>query len=95
MSYIKAEEFLDAFHVASARQDKEFIKTVEMVVADIPTYDVVEVVRCKDCNNCETNYPEKEPNKEPVMVLFCTRHMCGTLPDEFCSYGSERKEVKE
>ena len=39
-----ADDFLDLFYVASAGQDKAFIKSVEMVVEDTPTVDAVEVV---------------------------------------------------
>lgn len=46
---IDAEDFLDLFYVASAGQDKTFVKVVEMVVEDTPAIDAVEVVRCKDC----------------------------------------------
>ena len=42
--YIDAEDFLDLFYVASIGQDKEFIKTVEMVIADTPTADVAPVI---------------------------------------------------
>lgn len=41
--YIDAEEFLDLFYVAAFKQDKLFVKTVEMVVEDTPTADVVEL----------------------------------------------------
>ena len=49
--YIDADNLLSLFYVASAGQDKEFAKTVEMVVDDTPTIDAVEVVRCKDCKH--------------------------------------------
>jgi hypothetical protein len=38
-----ADDFLDLFYVASAGQDKAFIKAVEMVVEDTPTVDAVGV----------------------------------------------------
>ena len=37
---IYANDFLDLFYVASAGQDKSFIKTVEMVLEDTPTVEV-------------------------------------------------------
>ena len=88
MAYIDRDEVLQKMQNWHTRE-----RLIDCV-RDMPTADVVEVVRCKDCKHCETNYPEKEPNKEPVMVLFCTRHMCGTLPSEFCSSG-KRQEVAE
>lgn len=39
MKLIDAKDFLDLFYVASAGQDKRFIKAVEMVVEDVPTVD--------------------------------------------------------
>ena len=53
-------------------------------IADAPTVDAVEVVRCRQCKHCD---PENH---------HCDHHM-GTVaplkrePDDFCSYG-ERKE---
>ena len=41
---IYADDFLDLFYVASAGQDKEFIKTVEMVVEDTPTVSVITAI---------------------------------------------------
>lgn len=40
---IYIDDFLDLFYVASAGQDKMFVKVVEQVVEDTPTADVVEV----------------------------------------------------
>lgn len=37
--YMDADVFLDLFYVASAGQDKAFVATVEMVVADTPAVD--------------------------------------------------------
>ena len=53
-------------------------------IADAPTVDAVEVVRCRECKHCD---PENH---------HCDHHM-GTAaplrrkPDDFCSYG-ERKD---
>ena len=40
---IYADDFLDLFYVASAGQDKMFVKAVKQVVEDTPTADVAEV----------------------------------------------------
>ena len=52
---------------------------------DVPTADVVEVVRCKDC----IRYVD---NRE-ACVTYCTRGLrnIDVMPDDFCSHG-ERKE---
>ena len=41
-------DFLDLFYVASAGQDKTFIKAVEMVVEDTPPVDAVEVAHIEE-----------------------------------------------
>ena len=82
---IDADDFLDLFYVASAGQDKLFIKVVEMVLEDTPTIDAVEVVRCRECKH--------------LMFSDCYGE-CGmgymgvVRPDDFCSRG-ERKEGAE
>lgn len=58
-------------------------KAVADAIANTPTADVVEVVRCKDC-------------KQSYFVKSCSKYECrkgcGTLKyaNDFCSYG-ERK----
>ena len=42
---IYVDDFLDLFYVASAGQDKMFIKVVEQVIKDTPT-------AVKDCEQC-------------------------------------------
>ena len=60
---IYASDFLDLFYVASAGQDKAFIKTVEMVLEDTPTVEVKrgrwlpQILlgqRVWDCSECAT-----------------------------------------
>lgn len=56
-----------------------WLESVESILHDVPTADVVEVVRCKDCK-CDDSNPQHLP---------CT----GWYPpdDFFCAYG-ERSE---
>lgn len=90
---IYADDFLDLFYVASAGQDKMFVKVVEQVVEDTPTADVQEVVRCKDCKYFDRKH------------LMCGRcgdidEPCGgclyngscTYDDGYCHHGERRKE---
>lgn len=53
-------------------------------IAEAPTVDAVEVVRCKDCTFCK---PSAAPGR-----FFCDWHRdyFETFPDDFCSHG-ERK----
>ena len=78
--YIDADDFLDLFYVAAMGQDQEFIKTVEMVLDDTPTADVVEVVRCKYCKWYQLYH------------LACIHpYFNGWINvDGFCSYGEKR-----
>ena len=52
-------------------------------IADIPTVDAVEVVRCKDC---------KHLGFKGLCDSVCNRKMVGIVkPDDFCSYGERRE----
>ena len=91
---IYADDFLDLFYVASAGQDKMFVKVVEQVVEDTPTADVVEVVRCKDCKRCY----EKRTKRNNQLMRFCMR-MDGNEyqvnANDFCSYGTPKERGGE
>lgn len=91
---IYADDFLDLFYVASAGQDKMFVKVVEQVVEDMPTADVVEVVRCKDCERCY----EKRTKLNNQLMRFCMR-MDGNEyqvnANDFCSYGTPKERGGE
>ena len=92
--YLYTEDFLDLFYVASAGQDKMFVKVVEQVVEDTPTADVVEVVRCKDCKQCY----EKRTKRGNQLMRFCMR-MDGNEyqvnANDFCSYGTPKERGGE
>ena len=82
---IEADEFLDLFYVASAGQDKAFVKIVEMVVEDTPTVDAVEVVRCKDCDK------SKRSHLFGSGWRFCMNNSQHHKDGHFCSYGERRE----
>ena len=52
-----------------------------------PTADVVEVVRCRECNHCFTD----------DRTMYCERAtgLDEILPDDFCSYGKRREPNQE
>ena len=89
--YIDAEEFLDLFYVAAFKQDKLFVKTVEMVVDDTPTADVVEVkhgfntgnaniFECSVCGYGVDDIYEADEKNYPVWEFnFCPH--CGAKMD--------------
>lgn len=61
---------------------EDFVKVAN--VNDIPTADVQEVVRCKNCRFFDP-YVEVEDFDGQ-----CTARCCETDREEFCSYGSKR-----
>lgn len=92
--YIDAEEFLDLFYVAAFKQDKLFVKTVEMVVDDTPTAEVEEVKHGHFVRN-ERNIPKMKEFHEKGFALsmntksiFWTCSCCGSwasLTQKYCS----------
>ena len=68
------------------------IRCVERALKNVPTADVVKVVRCKDCKHCESYYPKKVKGEEPEIAYYCDLLEYPTEPTHFCSYG-ELKEV--
>ena len=60
------------------------------MIYDAPTVDAVEVVRCKNCRDCEMGYPEKRLDREATQAWLCKRYKMYRKPDDFCSYGERR-----
>lgn len=58
-------------------------------IADAPTVDAVEVVRCRDCKRCFKHTTKRNMQK----MWICMRNEVDVCvrPDDFCSYG-ERKD---
>ena len=75
-------------------QSMEYTRGVEIardIIKSLPTADVVEVVRCKDC----IHYYELEP---VCLKIYSDGNVSADAwqerkPDDFCSYG-ERKDGK-
>ena len=92
--YIDADDLLNA--LKEERKNGNFVftsKWIKEIIGKLPTADVVEVVRCKDCKcgnlliqdgqeivSCTNEAP-------PFADYFCPPMRL----DDFCSYG-ERKE---
>lgn len=78
---IYANDFLDLFYVASAGQDKSFIKTVEMVLEDTPSVEVKHGrwiqhnkgqnnwVECSECNTVGSPFWKRCPICEAKMEV--------------------------
>ena len=69
-------------------RSEEFMTAIDVAIADLadaPTVDAVEVVRCKDCKFGDW---DSEPND--AMVCMRTKDGFWRSGNDFCSYG-ERK----
>ena len=61
----------------------------EGMIAGLPTADVVEIMRCKDCEHYKP-----QPTRNNGKTKYCCRSAYVRVnSDDFCSYG-ERKEEK-
>ena len=73
-------------------RSEEFMTAIDVAIADLadaPTVDAVEVVRCKDCKFGDW---DSEPND--AMVCMRTKDGFWRSGNDFCSFG-ERKEGAE
>lgn len=52
--------------------------------------DLVEVVRCKDCERCEHNFPVKAIDNEAIEGWLCKVNGRYVSPTDYCSYGERR-----
>lgn len=84
--YIEHEAIIRAFVECGFN-----LRRVKAIIHSLPSADVVEVVRCKDCKSCDFFYPVKSINEEAIGAYFCKVLERYTSPTNFCSYG-ERKE---
>jgi hypothetical protein len=68
-------------HICTAEDCEDILK----LVAELPTADVVPVVRCKDCKFYE-------PYKKPVEDFDgeCIARDCEADETDFCNYGERR-----
>ena len=65
--------------------DLPYKASVKRVLIQAPTEDVVEVVRCKDCQHYEADIIAGQ-------IGYCNEHQKGMYDENFCSYG-ERKDT--
>ena len=78
--YIKREDAIKAMARGIGIPYTDFIDVAERCMDDIPTADVVEVVRCKDC-------VYREVKGEGMTHWFGCRIMEHNDDDWYCSYG--------
>lgn len=64
------------------------MSAVEYVLFNLPSADVIEVVRCKDCADWDKTWqPSAEGHYCPSIDLV-------TKPDFYCGYGERREDDK-
>ena len=78
-----AGEFDHEIHIA----DEAFADAIR-IIESIEPADVVQVVRCKDCENWQTDWNPSIPD----------RHYCAVMDsmmkaNDFCSYGEMREDT--
>lgn len=82
--YISQDAAIDAVDVCNLHRG--IIDALQAIISDIPSADVVEVVRCRDCYAYRRD-PElaKAANLDPKQ--YCALLRCEFPSDGFCSYG--------
>jgi hypothetical protein len=98
--YIKIED-LQKFPIRKDHYDKvngsiKYVFGVEDVLEYaeyLPTYDVVEVVRCKDCKHNVANWQHDELDIEDYTDIVCDYFMTdGMEANDYCSHGERRDD---
>ena len=97
--YIKREDAIKAMARGLGIPYTDFIDVAERCMDDIPTADVVEVVRCKDCKYRSKEWYEDKRHKDGGYWLVCCENdaiaerIYGLAQDnDYCSYGERKDE---
>ena len=89
-----AKKAYENANIFTATAIREHIKPLLDKIVDLPTADVVGVVRCKDCERCY----EKRTKRNSQLMRFCMR-MDGNEyqvnANDFCSYGTPKERGNE
>ena len=64
-----------------------FLKSCELFKNKV---DFVEVVRCKECNNCGCCYLVKRRGEKAIEAYYCKLDGRYVPPDHFCGCGKRR-----
>ena len=76
-----------AFHIGIAD-----LCDLKELLADVPTVDAVEVVRCRDCKRCFMHTTKR--NRQKMWICMRNEVDVCVRPDDFCSYG-ERNDGEQ
>ena len=71
-----------------------FTVGIKQAIDEIPTDDVVEVVRCKDCENCLCINDRYMCKRNAIYNDSYKEFygLCAVAKEHFCSYGERRKD---
>ena len=83
---IEAEKVYELGHRTPFHVGIADLCDLKELLADVPTVDAVEVVRCRDCKHRGTDYCIFHIKGEPA-----DEELLRKLDNDFCSYG-ERKD---
>ena len=65
---------------------EHYSSLINMLITKQPTADVVEVVRCKDCEFC-SNHPTSDEAKMCINPKWSDEFYTLVQDNDFCSYG--------
>ena len=84
--YMKRDSVIKSI-TAEIKSDRDATIVAEMMLADVPEEDVIDVVRCKDCKHHEELLNNNDGN------MLCWVHGLDVIVDRngYCNYG-EREE---
>lgn len=89
--YIKRESLIENLNKFAPEQ---YNALVDMIIRKQPVADVVEVVRCKDCQYGKGNDYEGSV-KVPFMYHCTYDDLSYNGADHFCSYGKRKEGAEE
>lgn len=61
-------------------------------INEVPTADVVPVVRCKDCKYSELRYGSKKKGEPSTAHYVCTTRNSTTVGEGYCHWGERREK---
>ena len=68
----------------------------DMYIHDCSNYmspDVVSVVRCRDCANCDFSYPSCDKEGNLTEAYYCETHKMNVKPEHYCGEGIGKRRI--
>lgn len=92
--YIERKKLKQAFSTDTQNirsWDVDLFDLLMIVIDEAPAADVVEVVRCKDCEYASYWYGNDNLKNTTYLCLFAEDEGVKTFADDFCSRGKRRE----